>query len=159
MRPRHRNLPSPRNLDLQLARIKHQFPSFGRSTPSRTSRRVVGTLQPTPVSNTYTVEIRFSVDAPPQVWVLSPELPLHPSAKRLPHVYLEGNLCLYTFDQGDFQRYSDYIADTIIPWTIEWLAHYEIWFATGVWYGDAEASASPHDAIKSAPSGEVSVNA
>jgi hypothetical protein len=27
------------------------------------------------------------------------------------------------------------IARTILPWTVEWLAHYEIWRATGHWTG------------------------
>ena len=30
---------------------------------------------------------------------------------------------------------SQFIADTIIPWTSEWLLHYEIWVATGIWHG------------------------
>ena len=30
------------------------------------------------------------------------------------------------------------IADTIVPWTCEWLVHYEIWFATGEWHGGGE---------------------
>jgi hypothetical protein len=27
------------------------------------------------------------------------------------------------------------IIDTIIPWTSEWLLHYECWLATGKWHG------------------------
>jgi hypothetical protein len=27
------------------------------------------------------------------------------------------------------------IADTIVPWTSEWLMYYEIWLATSDWYG------------------------
>ena len=27
-----------------------------------------------------------------------------------------------------------YIAATIVPWTVEWLAAYEGWRATGTWY-------------------------
>jgi len=46
-----------------------------------------------------------------------------------------------------------FLADTILPWAAEWLAHYEIWFATGTWYGGGEwpprrlgaANASPAD--------------
>jgi len=30
------------------------------------------------------------------------------------------------------------IADTIVPWTADWLAHYEIWLVTGDWYGGGE---------------------
>jgi hypothetical protein len=31
-----------------------------------------------------------------------------------------------------------FLADTILPWAVEWLAYYEIWLATGVWYGGGE---------------------
>ena len=30
------------------------------------------------------------------------------------------------------------IADTIVPWTAEWLVHYEIWLVTGEWYGGGD---------------------
>ena len=30
---------------------------------------------------------------------------------------------------------TKFIAETIIPWTSEWLLHYEIWVATGTWHG------------------------
>jgi len=29
----------------------------------------------------------------------------------------------------------DAIADTTVPWTIDWLACYEVWLATGNWTG------------------------
>ena len=31
------------------------------------------------------------------------------------------------------------IVDTIVPWTAEWLLHYEVWLATGEWLGDGDA--------------------
>ena len=30
------------------------------------------------------------------------------------------------------------IANTIIPWTVEWLYYYELWQATGEWLGGGE---------------------
>ena len=30
------------------------------------------------------------------------------------------------------------IVDTTVPWTAEWLLNYEIWLATGSWYGGGE---------------------
>ena len=27
------------------------------------------------------------------------------------------------------------IAKTILPWTSEWLVHYQLWLATGEWHG------------------------
>ena len=35
------------------------------------------------------------------------------------------------------------IVDTIVAWAAEWLLHYEIWLATGEWFGDHEPE---HDA-------------
>lgn len=40
-------------------------------------------------------------------------------------------------------RYSEFnvyklLADTIIPWTVEWLYFYELWLATGEWLGGGE---------------------
>jgi hypothetical protein len=32
------------------------------------------------------------------------------------------------------------LVETIIPWTTEWLAHYELWKRTHQWYGDGDAS-------------------
>ena len=98
-----------------------------------------------PLHKTYTVGIIFRV-APlgpgvpnPVVMVLNPllhgrnEMP----DEAIPHVY--GNpwspllpwLCLFhpPTDKFDPRRHS--AADTVIPWTIEWLACYEGWLATG----------------------------
>lgn len=41
-------------------------------------------------------------------------------------------LCLHMLHEFD---YSLLLADTIIPWTQEWLYYYEIWLATGEWCG------------------------
>ena len=32
------------------------------------------------------------------------------------------------------------IVNTIIPWTTEWLAHYELWKRSGRWYGDGDSA-------------------
>ncbi len=66
----------------------------------------------------------------------------------IPHIYgrdptISGNsigpyqsakpfLCLYF---GSELQCSDIIADTIVPWTIDWLVVYEFWLATGRWLG------------------------
>lgn len=56
---------------------------------------------------------------------------------RLPHVY-DDCLCLYT--PGQWDR-SMQIATTIIPWTAEWLFHYELWKATDHWVGGGDVYA------------------
>jgi hypothetical protein len=59
----------------------------------------------------------------------------------LPHVYTDtGGLCLHEHGQWD---QSLPIATTIIPWAAEWLLHYELWKATGVWTGGGATHARP----------------
>lgn len=43
-------------------------------------------------------------------------------------------LCLFYPKRKEWQRYM-YIADTIVPWAIEWIYYYEMWRITGEWYG------------------------
>lgn len=41
-------------------------------------------------------------------------------------------MCLYLSPDFTSQML---LADTVIPWAVEWLYHYEIWLATGEWCG------------------------
>lgn len=74
----------------------------------------------------------------PRVSILAPQL--RPRAGdpegRLPHVYYGPNgevtLCLLDPDAGDWSPF-DLLAETTVPWSIEWLAAYEGWRATGKW--------------------------
>lgn len=92
-----------------------------------------GLLKPTPLSRSYRVQIVFEPRRQPQVRVLD-ELPTRED-RALPHVYSDGTLCLHEKDEW---AETMSIADTIVPWAAEWLAHYEIWLVTGEWYGGGE---------------------
>ncbi len=98
-----------------------------------------GVLQPTPLSRHYTVRITHATGDHPSVVVVHPMLESRPG-EPLPHVYREGCLCLYK--DGEWQP-SMFIAHTIVPWACEWLAYYEVWKATGHWYGNREPAAPP----------------
>lgn len=58
----------------------------------------------------------------------------------LPHLIYSENapedsaLCLFDPSTGEWTD-RQLIADTTIPWTSEWLHHYELWHVTGVWSG------------------------
>ena len=95
-------------------------------------------ITPTPISRDYTVRITYSRGSYPRVVVIDP--PLQPDKDgRLPHFYREGSICLHEAGQWDG---SMFIADTIIPWASEWLAHYELWKRAGRWHGDEPAARS-----------------
>lgn len=99
-----------------------------------------GKIRPTAFSKEYTVSIQYKLGNSPRVWVSGDELEKL-DAKDFPHKYYidvkakKVRICLY--------RYSEFnacklLADTIIPWTVEWLYFYEIWLATGEWLGGGE---------------------
>ena len=58
----------------------------------------------------------------------------------IPHVYSNPEnpkrplLCLYDPETNEWQA-GCVVASTIVPWTIDWLACYEGWLATGRWAG------------------------
>ncbi|RKT69531.1 hypothetical protein DFJ66_2764 [Saccharothrix variisporea] len=89
-------------------------------------------LQPTAASRVYSIRLRYRLGKRPAVSVLQPELVLHPGARRLPHVYDDGTLCLhYPWEWKPHMI----LAHTTLPWTSEWLYYYEIWRMTGAWTG------------------------
>jgi hypothetical protein len=91
----------------------------------------IGKLTPTPLSDTYTVQIDYAGYRRPVISVLDPPL-VAPEGKGLKHVFQGRHPCVH-FD-GDWDP-SMSIAAMIIPWTSEWLLHYEIYRATGRWTG------------------------
>jgi hypothetical protein len=89
-------------------------------------------IQPSPASQTYTVRLRYRHGHHPRVTVIDPQLTRHSDAQSLPHVYPGDELCLYY--PGEW-RHDMLLATTILPWTAEWLMHYELWLITGRWTG------------------------
>ena len=116
----------------QAAALKGRFRD-SRTGLDRTGLTWTGNLQPTELSREYTVQIRYKPPLPPRVRVLS-DLPSR-EGEPYPHTYRDGSLCLYKAGEWSAEML---IADTIVPWASEWLIHYEIWLATGKWYGGGE---------------------
>ena len=83
------------------------------------------------MSANYGMTVTYVVGQRPRIRVLDPPLE-HPDDKQLPHVFAADDLCVYFRNEWDG---SMIIAETIIPWTCEWLLHYELWRATGIWTG------------------------
>jgi hypothetical protein len=107
----------------------------------RNRLRWEGTLQPTPSSDTYLVQVEYTGAGRPDVKVLSPDLDV--PHNKLPHTFDDGDLCLHF--PGEWNA-SHLIAYTIVPWASEWLLHYELWRATGEWLGGGHEPGS--DATK-----------
>jgi hypothetical protein len=91
------------------------------------------TIQPTPVSRIYTINIEYRPNGWPAVTVVDPILDIPPDEPSLPHVYKGNVLCLHLPDEWTPDQL---MGDTIVPWAVEWLMYYELWLATdAVWLG------------------------
>lgn len=123
-------------LALQAARLKQAFPDSKLRFDRNVSLVWTGHLQPSPLSNVYTVKIRYRPKDRPEVAIVAPEL-ISMEEDRTPHVFTNKRLCLFRYKYHEWDS-TMHIADTIVPWTSLWLFHYEIWLATGKWCGANE---------------------
>lgn len=135
-----------RTADEQIASMCEAYPRFAvlHSTPWIVLWR--GAL--TPYSRTYEVQLLYCAFSLPManieantvhVEVVAPILGRRATQPDMPipHVYpnrmmpARPQLCLHKREEW---TPAMMIADTIVPWTIEWLVAYEGWRATGTWY-------------------------
>lgn len=93
-----------------------------------------GRIQPTDASAVYRIEVSYAPWSPPEVRVLEPAIKREAKL----HFYKDGTLCLYDWREEPWQKRWR-LADTIIPWTAEWLVFYEIYQLTGIWSGPSAA--------------------
>jgi hypothetical protein len=121
------------SLPVQAGLFRRQYPaSRAELTPDRLVW--IGRLTPTEYSATYDVLVDHQLAKTPIVYVVSPALRTAGGAD-LPHVHGWNTLCLY-LGEREWSAAAP-IADTLIPWAVEWLAFYELWLATeGEWHGD-----------------------
>lgn len=74
----------------------------------------------------------------PTLIVVAPDLNLLSGGKKLPHTYPHTGrgikLCLWWPKGRDWVPQMK-LADTYIPWTVEWLHYFEDWLFTGDWAG------------------------
>jgi hypothetical protein len=122
---------SGRTIAQQLGRMSTSYPSF-RGSLTRNSIRWTGMLQPTPMSETYSVQIDYPFHRRPKVWVIWPKLFESETKEKIPHTFSDGSVCLHLHSDWTPRMF---VAETIIPWLSLWLYHYEVWRATGTWHG------------------------
>lgn len=115
------------------------------------------------VARTYRVMIEYGPVPPqpgapfleciPLVRVLSPRLEPQWTATDeapLPHVFFDKSditlspLCLFDPDKHQWCP-NDLIAHTTVPWSVDWLACYEGWLATGHWHGGGRHAPPPEE--------------
>jgi hypothetical protein len=127
-----------RTLAQQAHAIKARYPDWEVQFDA-VDLVATGKLRPTSRSEEYTVEISLGIrkGRTIQVRILNPRLVPNNSGEKIPHMYSQTSLCLYMPKYSEFKR-TDYVSETILPWTSLWLYYYELWHATGEWLGGGE---------------------
>lgn len=128
----------------QLNRMQARWPEFSfevlDNEPQMVWRGSVRGFQ-----RDYLIQVQWAwlnKGTPPYVFILDPEIRPRQGEEfvDLPHlIYCDevpknSALCLFDSDTGEWSD-RQLIADTTVPWTSEWLHHYELWHVTGVWSG------------------------
>ena len=121
-----------RSLNLPEARISFS----GRQLQMR-----VG-ISPGQFGRLYDCLFTFKADGiQPDVIVLAPDLSVLGDGGKVPHTYMRQGkgtrLCLW-WPKGREWLPQMKLADTLIPWTAEWLHFFELWLKTGEWLGGGE---------------------
>jgi hypothetical protein len=120
----------PLSLPVQQGHLRRLFPG-SRTRISLNCLRWIGYITPSPLSQSYRLQMTYKIGKRPKVFVISPKLQL-PEFLYEVHVFKDGSLCLYYMDEWDSQTV---LAETVVPWISEWLLHYEIWRTTETWRG------------------------
>ena len=121
-----------------LIQLRHYFPNGKVIRKTINSLEWEVDLQPTSLSKTYRIRLQYQVGNTPKIYVVIPEhLEKHSCEKKLPHVYSDEKqqLCLFFPKAHEWNEHM-MIAKTIIPWASEWFQFYELWLATGEWFGE-----------------------
>ena len=127
----------------QLANLRSKHPQFNTTFTSPSSMKVIGQIRPTSRSSMYNFVIKYNLATGPQTRLTSPELRKNDKDDNIPHLYPDGSLCLYRPKYREFTR-TDFLSETIIPWTSLWLYYYEQWHITGIWLGGGEHPEIPN---------------
>jgi hypothetical protein len=127
----------PLPIGVQAMNIKHMFTESKVTTVHDQQLTWTHTISPSPLGSLYKVKLVYHLSKAPRIYVVDPKpLPVAKGKTKLPHCYdqKEQCLCLYYPDGKEWNK-TMLLAATVIPWTYEWLYHYEIWLGTGQWTG------------------------
>jgi len=131
----------------QISVMRSRYPRFKTDFTSHSSMKVSGVLQPTSRSATYQFVLKYNLTNGPKTKIVSPALLKNDKGEDPPHLYPSENLCLYHPFYREFSR-TDFLSETIIPWTSLWLYFYEVWHLTGDWRGGGEHPTKLNPQIK-----------
>jgi len=115
----------------QMERMRVLFPQF--KTKHRNGVvEWTGAVAPWEGGPEYVLRITLKQGYHPNIQVIS-----HDIGEYCKHTYPGKRLCLYhPYDSEERWREDEFIAEKIVPWSVSWLAYWNIWKVTGHWHGD-----------------------
>jgi hypothetical protein len=127
------------SIDDQVADMKATWSTFAVRNLDRSTQSARWISDVRAQYCNYRIEVRYQLGMAPQVRVLTPKLVRLPgnAEGQLPHVYPpaeDPTLCLFDPRDNEWNA-SMFIARTTVPWSLDWLACYELWLMTGRWTG------------------------
>lgn len=125
-----------KSLKQQAQAIRVRWPGF-TVTLNGDVLTATGQLRPTARSQTYQLQITYKLKNNPDIILRSPKIDRNFKEEMPEHLYSQERLCLFRPIYGEF-KFSDFLSETILPWTALWLYHYEVWHLTGDWLGGGE---------------------
>ncbi len=148
----------PLSIDEQTAAMATTWPKFQLVQREGNAGMWSGPLRP--LFQTFWIQILYRApsvieavslrDSQPRVKIITPQLRPRRNDPEglLPHVYYGGSdiadvfLCMFDPESNEWSPNMS-LAETTVPWTIDWLASYEGWRATGVWTGGGKHLDNP----------------
>jgi hypothetical protein len=109
-----------------------------------------GAVRPSEITRLYRVKLTYRDRGAPTIHVVSPKLERRAQEPDtpIPHTYDYDTVgserpCVYYWKSREWTPAMP-IAWTVMPWLLSWLVDYEIWLATGEWFGGGV----PHGEVK-----------
>jgi len=137
------------NVARQLCELRQLYPhGIGRIARNRLQWQCA--LQPSAFSRTYRVEIKYRLGNLPVIVVWHPCPRELSGGRKPPHTYAgeADPLCVF-YPAAQEWNSSMPIARTIVPWSCEWLLHFEAWLFTGIWEGGGTSHALLNETTES----------
>ena len=133
------NQPKPKCIPVQtqLQKLLKDYPGTTYKVSTDGIYSWFWECKPTPCSIAYKIRIEFAEGYIPRVQVVHPKpLPKPPGVKVYEHINHPQNLQYLCLHLPNEWKGHMLIADTLVPWTSEWLYSYEVWVETGTWTGE-----------------------
>lgn len=127
----------PISITVQAINVQRMFPDTKVNNIQDRQLSWTHTISPSPMGGDYKVKLMYHLTEPPKLYVIDPKpLALAKGKTKLEHCYDQKlqRLCLYYPKEYEWHN-TMLLTQTIIPWTYDWLYHYEIWLGTGEWTG------------------------